>query len=134
MTPSPSLDADVPETPKTDDSSCAKCHSPGVPRGTLSAAARRGKLLFEGRAGCFVCHPHPYFTTMKTVDGGLGTGVKYDVPSLVEVWRSAPYLHHGDALSLEEAIVDFNHLELRGETGKLNPAELNDLIEYLKSL
>ena len=71
---------------------------------------------------------------MQTVDAGLGTGVKYDVPSLVEAWRSAPYLHHGDALSLEETIVDFNHLQVRGVTGRLSARELADLLEYLRSL
>ena len=133
-TPSPALNADVLEQPKTEAARCAKCHFPGVLRGELSEAARRGKELFEGKAGCATCHPHPYFTTMKTVDAGLGTGVKYDVPSLVEAWRSAPYLHHGDALSLEETIVDFNHLQVRGVTGRLSARELADLLEYLRSL
>ena len=133
-TPSPELNANVLESPKTDDASCAKCHRPGVPRGILSAAGRRGKALFEGKAGCVACHPHPWFTTRETVDGGLGTGVEYDVPSLVEAWRSAPYLHHGDGLSLEETIVDFNLLGRRGNTADLSPAELADLLVYLKSL
>jgi len=134
IVPSPALNADVLEAPKTDDPSCAKCHNPGVPRGTLSNGAQRGKRLFEGKAGCSACHPHPYFTTMRTVDPGLGTGVCYDVPSLVEAWRSAPYLHHGDGLSLEETITDFNHLQRRGATDRLTRPELDDLIEYVRSL
>jgi DNA-binding beta-propeller fold protein YncE/mono/diheme cytochrome c family protein len=132
--PSPQLNADVLETAKTDKASCAKCHRPGIARGSLTDAARRGKALFEGPAGCSPCHPHPYFTSMQTVDGGLGTGIAYDVPSLVEAWRSAPYLHHGDALTLEETLTDFNHLQQRGTTRRLDPAELRDLLEYLRSL
>jgi len=132
--PSPALDADSLESPKTEAPSCAKCHYPGVPRGRLTAAAQRGKALFEGRAGCAACHPHPYFTSLQTVDAGLGTGVAYDVPSLVEVWRTAPYLHHGDALSLEDTLTDFNHLQLRGDTRSLSAAELADLLAYLRSL
>lgn len=132
--PSPYLIADVLESPKTDAQSCSKCHYPGVPRGTLTESARHGKTLFEGKAGCSACHPHPYFTSMQTVDAGLGTGVKYDVPSLVEAWRTAPYLHHGEALSLEEAITDYNHLQVRGKTRSLTPTELADLLEYLRSL
>jgi mono/diheme cytochrome c family protein len=132
--PSPYLNADVLEAPKTDTDSCQKCHYPGVQRGTLNPSAGRGKVLFEGQAGCAICHPHPYFTSMQTVDGGLGTGIKYDIPSLVEVWRTAPYLHHGDALSLKETLTDFNHLQLRGRTSDLTPSQLDDLLEYLRSL
>jgi mono/diheme cytochrome c family protein len=132
--PSPLLNADVLESPKTDAASCAKCHYPGVLRGTLTESARRGKTLFEGQAGCFTCHPHPHYTSMQTVDAGLGTGVKYDIPSLVEAWRTAPYLHHGDALSLEETVTDYNHLQMRGKTESLTEAELSDLLEYLRSL
>lgn len=132
--PSPHLNADVLESPKAEQESCSKCHFPGVPRGTLNDSARRGKAIFEGQAGCSACHPHPYFTSLETVDAGLGTGVKYDVPSLIEAWRTAPYLHHGDGLSLEETITDFNHLQMRGKTGCLSQEELRDLLEYLRSL
>lgn len=132
--PSPALDARESEAPKTDDASCAKCHFPGIPRGVLTAAARRGKALFEGRAGCARCHPHPNFTNGTQVDPGLGSGVKYDVPSLVEVWRTAPYLHSGEALTLREAITDHNLLQRRGHTADLTPDELDDLLAYLRSL
>jgi hypothetical protein len=60
--------------------------------------------------------------------------VRYDVPSLIEVWRTAPYLHGGDALDLHETITDFNFLNRRGDTKSLNKRELNDLVEYLRSL
>lgn len=132
--PGPSLNADVLESPKVEEASCAKCHYPGVPRGTLTPAARRGKKIFEGKAGCAACHPHPYFTSRQTVDPGLGAGVSYDVPSLVEVWRTAPYLHSGDALDLRQTITDFNFMHRRGTTQLLSPQELDDLIEYLRSL
>ena len=133
-TPSPHLNADVLETPKTDEASCGKCHYPGVPRGTLTESARRGKGIFEGKGQCATCHPHPTFTAMLAVDPGLGASVHYDIPSLVEVWRTAPYLHNGDALSLRETITDFNFMQRRGRTSQLSEAELNDLVEYLKSL
>ena len=134
VVPSPTLNADVLETPKIDSPSCAKCHVPGVPRGSLTESARRGKQLFEGKAGCSACHPHPYFTSMKTVDAGLGTGIAYDIPSLVGVWRTTPYLHHGDSLSLKETITDYNHLQMRGQTKGLSEKELGDLLEYVRSL
>jgi hypothetical protein len=132
--PGPGLDAGVLESAKTDEVSCSKCHLPGVPRGTLTAAGRRGKTLFEGKAGCAECHPHPTFTSMKKVDPGLGSGVLYDVPSLIEVWRTAPYLHNGDALTLRETITDFNWMQKRGRTKDLSEQELEDLLVYLRSL
>lgn len=132
--PSPHRNADVLEPPKTKQASCAKCHYPGVPRGVLTASARRGKAIFEGKAACATCHPHPTFTSMRQVDPGLGSGVLYDVPSLVEVWRTGPYLHSGEALTLRETITDFNFMERRGLTKDLSEQELDDLLEYLQSL
>ena len=132
--PSPHLNSTVLETPKTEGASCSKCHYPGVPRGTLTLSARRGKQLFEGQAGCAQCHPHPTFTTGRKVDPGLGSGVAYDVPSLIEVWRTAPYLHSGDALTLRQAVCDYNFLQCRGKTRQLTPTQLADLLEYVKSL
>jgi len=132
--PGPALDAGVLEDAKTEEASCAKCHYPGVPRGRLTTGARRGKAIFEGKAGCVACHPHPTFTSMEKVDPGLGSGVLYDVPSLIEVWRTAPYLHNGDALTLRETITDFNWMQKRGRTKDLSEQELDDLLAYLRSL
>lgn len=132
--PSPALDASRAKPLATNDASCARCHEPGVAVGGLTDAARRGKALFMGRAGCVECHPPPLHTNLQTVDPGLGAGVAYDVPSLIEAWRTAPYLHSGDALTLRETITDFNPLQVRGRTAGLAPAELDDLLEFLRSL
>jgi len=134
LTASPHLDPRFCEEPKTEDVSCTKCHAPGIKRGTLTAAAQRGKLIFAGKAGCVECHPHPLFTNLERRDPGLGSGVLYDVPSLVEVWRTAPYLHNGDALTIREAITDYNWMQKRGRTRDLDEQELADLIAYVKSL
>ena len=132
--PSPALQADRLAPPRTDDANCAKCHAPGVPRGALSDSARRGKALFEGRAGCAACHPHPAFTTGRSSDPGLGAGVAYDIPSLVEAWRTAPYLHSGDATTLRDAVIDHNFLEKRGRTKELSEQEIENLLDYVRSL
>ena len=100
----------------------------------LTAAARRGKAIFEGKAGCAACHPHPTFTSMEKVDPGLGSGVLYDVPSLIEVWRTAPYLHNGISETLEEIWTRFNPDDRHGVTNDMTKDQLNDLIEYLKTL
>ncbi len=132
--PSPALDASRAKPLATNDASCARCHEPGAPVGGLTDAARRGRALFLGRAGCVACHPPPLYTNLQTVDPGLGSGVAYDVPSLIEAWRTAPYLHGGDALTLRETVTGFNPLQVRGRTADLAPGELDDLLEFLRSL
>lgn len=87
-----------------------------------------------GKAGCKECHPPPLYTNLKTIDPGLGAGVAYDVPSLIEAWRTAPYLHSGDALTLRETITDFNQQQKRGRTKDLTSQELEDLLAFLQSL
>ena len=47
---------------------------------------------------------------------------------------SAPYLHDGSANSLEEIWTVFNPKDTHGVTHDLAKDELNDLIEYLKTL
>jgi mono/diheme cytochrome c family protein len=100
----------------------------------LSESARRGRAIFMGKAGCVECHPPPLFSNLKTVDPGLGAGVPYDVPSLIEAWRTAPYLHSGDALTLRETITDFNPQQRRGRTNDLTDREIDDLVEFVRSL
>ncbi len=82
---------------------------------------------------CVQCHPHPIFTNVEKRDPGLGSGVLCDVPSLIEVWRTAPYLHRGDALPLRQAITDYNWMPTRGHTRDLSEAELADLTTCVKS-
>jgi cytochrome c peroxidase len=57
-----------------------------------------------------------------------------DVPQLPNVAYSAPYLHDGSARSLEEIWTVFNPKDTHGVSNDLTKDELNDLIEYLKTL
>jgi mono/diheme cytochrome c family protein len=111
--------------------------SPRLVNGKLSDSARRGKKVF-GRAGCAECHPAPLYTDLKTYDLELGEGQDkgkvLDTPTLVEVWRTAPYLHDGRAYDMGEVFKRYNPTELHGRTGKLSPKELDDLVEYVLSL
>jgi DNA-binding beta-propeller fold protein YncE/cytochrome c peroxidase len=105
--------------------------------GGLSAAAERGKAVFEA-ARCASCHPVPLFTNMKSYDVGTGQGrdqyTLFDTPTLIEVWRTAPYLHDGRAMDMMEALTTFNIDDRHGTTSTLSPDELKDLIEYVLSL
>ncbi len=108
------------------------------PNGQLSDAARRGKAIFEGKADCVRCHPPPLYTDRKMHNVGIITpnepDGRYDTPTLVELWRTAPYLHDGRALTLRDVLTTFNKEDLHGSTSKLSEQELEDLIAFLKSL
>ena len=108
--------------------------SPRLVSGQLSGSAERGKAVFE-REGCAVCHPSPLFTNLKQYDIGTGTGMdvgkKFDVPTLVELWRTAPYLHDGSAATVADVITRRRHAQ---HLPTLPEKEKEDLIQYLLSL
>lgn len=111
--------------------------SPHLVKGELSDSARRGKEVFT-RAGCADCHPAPLYTDLKEYNLELGDGQDkdkpFDTPTLVECWRTAPYLHDGRAYDMKEVFSRYNPKDLHGRTKVLSPEELNDLIEFVLSL
>jgi YVTN family beta-propeller protein len=111
--------------------------SPCLVDGNLSESALRGKALFEA-SGCANCHSGTYYTDQKMHDVGTGWErdgeTPYDTPTLLEMWRTAPYLHDGRAETLEELLTLHNPDDRHGKTSRLNPGELEDLIEYINSL
>ncbi|NLH16568.1 MAG: c-type cytochrome [Phycisphaerae bacterium] len=111
--------------------------SPHLVNGQLSAKAKRGQGLFE-KAGCAVCHPGPLFTNLKEYNIGTGKGrevdVTFDTPTLVEVWRTAPYLHDGRAATIQDMLTTFNKEDKHGKTSGLSAEEIDDLAEYVMSL
>jgi YVTN family beta-propeller protein len=120
-----------------------------LPNGELSPAQERGKAIFERakrkdgspipeKNRCNVCHSGRYYTDQQLADVGTGKPTDrspmIDVPHLTNVVYSAPYLHDGSARSLEEIWTVFNPNDTHGVTNDLAKDELNDLIEYLKTL
>jgi YVTN family beta-propeller protein len=123
--------------------------SPHIPApGKLSPEAERGKKLFFDKAvGCATCHSGPYYTDsslqrpFKLHDVGTGgddptekIGPKYDTPTLLGVYRTAPYLHHGKARTLRDVLTTCNKEDKHGKTSHLKPAEIDDLVAFLKAL
>lgn len=109
------------------------------PDGGLSAAARRGEALFLNEsARCAHCHPPPLYTDLKQHNVGTQSpqdeSPRFDTPSLVESYRTAPYLHDGSAADLMELLTLRNPQNQHGVTSSLSPADLNDLVEFLLSL
>jgi cytochrome c peroxidase len=121
----------------------------------ISAAAKRGFELFEGKANCSVCHSGYKFSD----DGFHNIGLKSDdvgrfavkpvavtrgafkTPTLRNVTRTAPYMHNGAYDTLEEVIdhyvkggVDKSNLSPNFKPAKLNRLEKRDLLEFLKTL
>src|SRR5262249_35705619 len=123
--------------------------SPQIPApGKLTAAAERGKqLFFSKEVGCASCHSGPYYTdsrlqrpfNLSDVGTGRGDpsermGTKYDTPSLLGVYRTAPYLHDGTAKTLRDVLTTCNKEDRHGKTSHLPPADIDGLVEFLRSL
>ncbi|MHC4251326.1 MAG: c-type cytochrome, partial [Planctomycetota bacterium] len=111
--------------------------SPRLVDGKPSASAVRGKAIFEGAAGCAKCHGGKLLTDMKAYDVGTllkrDTYRKYDTPTLVEVWRTRPYLSDGRAATIMDVLTKFNPGDQHGKTSGLTEQELRDLEEYVLS-
>jgi DNA-binding beta-propeller fold protein YncE/mono/diheme cytochrome c family protein len=112
--------------------------SPRLVNGKLSKAAQRGKRVFM-RAGCADCHTPPLFTDRRRHD--VGTRRSFDkpndlfyTPTLIECWRSAPYLHDGSAATIRDVLTARNPHDKHGRTSDLSARQLNDLVEYVISL
>ena len=104
---------------------------------TLSESAKRGEKVFH-KAECSMCHSGKYLTCMKKFDIGTGKdmeeGTAYDTPTLIESWRTAPYLHDGRAATMKEVFTKFNTKGKHGKTKELTEQEIDDLVEYVLSL
>jgi len=59
---------------------------------------------------------------------------KYDTPSLLEAYRTAPYYHDGRAATMKEALTKHDPEHLHGNLKELTPAEIDDLLAYVLSL
>jgi hypothetical protein len=107
--------------------------------GSLSDAAARGKQVFESeKTGCADCHSGPFYTDGAIHDVGLGSPKDYyegyNTPSLRGVYRKVRLLHTGRARSLQRVVTDLHSPERVAGRGKLSDGEVQDLIEFLKSL
>jgi hypothetical protein len=115
----------------------------------LTRAQRNGKRMFErtvtndGRpippdGRCITCHFPPYYSDRSIRNAGnqmwLDEESSFDVPHLNNIYDSAPYLHNGIAHTLEEIWTVYNPNDEHGVTNDMTKDQLNDLIEYVKTL
>jgi len=115
----------------------------------LTPAEERGrKLFFATRQTdgtpipralqCQTCHRPPLFTArlMTTVGtkGAQDSSGVFDTPHLIGIGASAPYLHDGRARTLEEIWTIYQKDDLHGVSSYWSKEQLNDLVEYLKTI
>ncbi|MDB4929393.1 MAG: Methylamine utilization protein mauG, partial [Myxococcaceae bacterium] len=116
-----------------------------------AASWSRGRDLFRGAtAGCATCHAGPRMTdssfgadgrtpllhdvgTLSPASGQrLGAALAgIDTPTLLDLWRTAPYLHDGSAPTLRDVLVARNRGDRHGRTSTLSAAQLADLETFL---
>ncbi len=112
-------------------------HRPSA--GTLTPSAAAGETIFR-TMDCASCHGGAKFThsalgnfpnigTLKASSGKRlnATLTGLDIPTLRGAWATAPYLHDGSAATLQQAISAHQGVAL-------NPADLDNLVAYLRSL
>jgi cytochrome c peroxidase len=123
----------------------------------ISSAAKRGFVLFNGKASCADCHQGPSFTDFSFHDIGIAgeddigrgrlfpTGVKlqhaFKVPTLRDVSRRAPYMHDGSLPTLEAVVDEYNTggIDRPSRSSLIHPLgltadEKRDLVTFLKTL
>ncbi len=121
--------------------------SPHAKHGLSDAAKRGREIFFSEETQCATCHSGPYFTdstpkpTSHLHDVGTGTFDKsekmkpaYDTPTLLGVYRTAPYLHHGLAETLADVLTTQNPDDQHGKTSHLSADQIADLVAFMNSL
>ena len=113
--------------------------SPRLVNGELSESAERGKrLFFSERVGCYRCHPEPLYTDLKMhhvgSKGQYDRRNEFDTPTLIECWRTAPYMHDGHYPTIKGLSKEGKHGKFGGDIEDLTEQELDDLVEFVLSL
>ncbi len=107
--------------------------SPYLVKGKLSNLAENGQKVFE-KAGCTHCHYGPWFTDQKQHEmgkqGEFDHQNTWDTPTLIELWRTGPYLHDGRAATMKEVFTREKH----GLRNELSENDVDALVEYILSL
>jgi YVTN family beta-propeller protein len=107
--------------------------------GSPDLQAQRGEEVFH-KASCAECHPAPLYTDMRMYDVGTQSNRDFeqhhtfDTPTLIEMYRTGPYLHDGRAATLREVLTVYNPEDRHGRTSHLTDAEIDSLVAFLMSL
>ena len=106
--------------------------------GLLTPDAVAGRTIFFAE-GCQTCHAGASFTDTQRHDvgtiqpsSGMGIGeplqgVGFETPTLKGIWDAAPYMHNGQAATLDDVLQIPGH----GTASQLTPQERALLVTYL---
>lgn len=87
---------------------------------------------------CQTCHRPPLYTDRLLRSVGTraarDSSDQFDTPHLLGIGASAPYLHDGRARTLEEIWTTYQKDDLHGVSSYWSKEQLNDLVDYLKTL
>ena len=125
----------------------------------LSANARHGWAVFDGKAGCTTCHNGALLTDQQFHNVGIGMGAArpdlgrgnivredryrgaFKTPTLVDIPRTGPYFHDGSAATLEQAVdvmagggIPNPYLDAALRPVKLTARERAALLAFLREL
>ena len=101
--------------------------------GIDTESATRGQSVFYGEAQCSNCHSGALFTNNATVD--VGSGGRFQVPSLIGVSYRLPLMHNGCATSLRARFEPgCGGGDAHGHTSQLSEGSRDDLIAFLRTL
>jgi cytochrome c peroxidase len=122
----------------------------------ISEDAKRGFVLFNGKAQCSACHTGWNFTDNTFHDIGLPTEDEgrfavdasdpnslhaFKTPGLRNIGQRAPYMHNGSIATLEAVIAHYVSGGIprpsrspQMQSVSLTPAEIEDLIAFLETL
>jgi YVTN family beta-propeller protein len=95
-------------------------------------SVKRGAKTFKSR-GCVDCHRPPTYAHPLTFDVGIhdeAGNMYFNPPSLLGVSQRGPYFHDNRAKSLRDVIENHDH----DGASALKPRQIDDLIDFLKSL
>jgi cytochrome c peroxidase len=114
-------------------------------QGTMSPAAQRGEVLFQGKGACIACHGGPLFTDNALHNtlvpnrpgwddpGATVPPGAFNTPTLRDIRNSAPYMHNGVFKTLKD-VVDFYNTRSSIAPLALTPQEIDDLVAYMDAL
>lgn len=123
--------------------------SPFAKKGLNESAQRGQQLFYSAETKCATCHSGPMMSdsqpraVVEIVRHDVGTGKedpselmepKYDTPTLMGIYRSAPYLHHGKAATLKDVLTTSNPRDEHGVTSHLTESQIEDMVEFLRAL
>jgi cytochrome c peroxidase len=124
----------------------------------MSASARRGFELFNGKANCALCHQGFNFTDNGFHNIGLKEAGEADLgrfahrpikalkgafktPTLRDISLTSPYMHNGAYTTLDEVVDHYarggdvkDNLSPNMKPLDLSDAEKRDLVEFMRSL